>query len=64
MQELASVERHLLQAKARALTEEEKTLSERKEALSGYKCVTLPSGTYAILHVHVYMTNILYYNYM
>lgn len=42
MQELASVERHLLQAKAKALTEKEKTLSERKQTLCGY--TSLPSG--------------------
>lgn len=42
--ELASVERHLLQAKARALAEEEKTLLERKLALCGHKDVGLPSG--------------------
>lgn len=42
--ELVSVERHLLQAKARALTEEEKKLSERKLALCGYEDVGLPSG--------------------
>ena len=44
MQELSSVERHLLQAKARALTGREKTLSERKQALCGYESVSLPPG--------------------
>ena len=44
IQELGSVERHLLQAKARALTEQEKILSERKQALHGYENISLPSG--------------------
>ena len=46
VEELMSVERHLLQAKARALAEEEKILSEKKEALGGYEGVNLPSGIY------------------
>jgi hypothetical protein len=44
VQELVSVERHLLQAKARALTEEERRLGERKQALCGYdRLISLPS---------------------
>ena len=38
------MERHLLQAKARALTEEERRLGERKQALCGYdRLISLPS---------------------
>lgn len=45
VEELAAVERHLLQAKARALTEREKKLSEKKQALCGYdETINLPTG--------------------
>ena len=68
MEELASLEKHLLQAKAKALAEEEKTLSERKEALGAYESVSLPSGTYTVLqqsitcvHVHVHLELVVVY---
>ena len=45
VEELAAVERHLLQARARALAEREKRLSERKQALCGYEeGLCLPAG--------------------
>ena len=60
MEELASLEKHLLQAKAKALAEEEKTLSERKEALGAYESVSLPSGTYTVLQQDITYTCIIH----
>ena len=57
MEEVASLERHLLHAKARALAEEEKTLSEKKETLGAYESVKLPSGTYM---VYMYIYSVMY----
>ena len=51
-----SLEKHLLQAKAKALAEEEKTLSEKKEALGTYESVSLPSGTYTVLQQNITCT--------
>ena len=41
---LASLERHLVQAKARALAAEEKTLNTLKEGCPGYEDIGLPEG--------------------
>ena len=52
MQELLSAERHLLQAKARALTEKERELSDMKQALCGYdRLINLPSTGECIIIV-------------
>ena len=53
MEELAAVERHLLQARARALTEQERKLSEKKQALCGYEeGINLPAGVLSPVHLH------------
>ena len=43
---LASLERHVVQAKARALAAEEKTLSTLREGCPGYEDIGLPEGGY------------------
>ena len=44
MLELAAVERHLLQAKGKVLTEEEKALSEENRVFHGYDSIGIPTG--------------------
>ena len=48
VQELVAVERHLLQARAKALTEEEKALAEKRQAFHGYTVVDTPTGMYIL----------------
>lgn len=43
---LASLERHVVQAKARALAAEEKTLNTLREGCPGYEDIGLPEGGY------------------
>ena len=52
MLELGGVERHLLQAKARVLAEEERALAERSQASHGYGDVGIPTGE-SMDHVYV-----------
>ena len=46
------MERHLLQAKARVLAEEERALAERSQASHGYGDVGIPTGE-SMDHVYV-----------
>lgn len=50
--ELAGVERHLLQAKARVLAEEERALAERNQTSYGYGDVGIPTGK-SMNHMYV-----------
>ena len=44
LEELASLERHLVQAKARALTEDEQLLAAFADSCAGYGEMGLPMG--------------------
>ena len=48
-QELEGLERHLLQAKASLLAEEERALAEQNTAHHGYRDLGIPKGGFVLL---------------